>query len=130
MTGSVWGSPWTLPIRMLGFIGWFVGQFVVTTFRVVAFILTPGRQAEPAIVGFAIDELNETEVTLLIALITITPDTLVIAVDRRARRMFVHSVFAARDPEGFRVALRDTHDRLLVGWRARPPIASRAEVSA
>jgi multicomponent Na+:H+ antiporter subunit E len=126
----VWDSPWTLPLRMLGFIGWFVGQFVVTTFRVLAFILTPGRQAEPAIVWFAIDELSETEVTLLIALITITPDTLVIAVDRRARRMFVHSVFAARDPEGFRASLRDTHDRLLVGLRARPPIPSRAGVPA
>jgi multicomponent Na+:H+ antiporter subunit E len=130
MTGSVWGSPWTLPLRMFGFIGWFIGQFVVTTFRVIAFILTPGRQAEPAIVGFGIDELSETEVTLLIALITITPDTLVIAVDRRAGRMFVHSVFAARDPEGFRASLRDTHNRLLVGLRARPPIPSRGEVSA
>ena len=123
MTGSVWESPWTLPLRMLGFIGWFIGQFVVTTFRVVAFILTPGRQAEPAILGFDIDNLSDTEVTLLIALITITPDTLVIAVDRRAGRMFVHSVFAARDPEGFRASLRDTHDRLIVGLRARPAVS-------
>lgn len=123
MTGSAWESPWTLPLRMLGFIGWFIGQFVVTTFRVVAFILTPGRQAEPAILGFDIDELSDTEVTLLIALITITPDTLVIAVDRRAGRMFVHSVFAARDPEGFRASLRDTHDRLIVGLRARPVLS-------
>jgi multicomponent Na+:H+ antiporter subunit E len=129
MTGSVWASPWTLPLRMLGFIGWFIKQFVVTTFRVVAFILTPGRQAEPAILGFDIDELSDTEVTLLIALITITPDTLVIAVDRRARRMFVHSVFAARGPEGFRAALRDTHDRLIMGLRARPAV-SRQGVSA
>ena len=123
MTGSVWESPWTLPLRLVGFIGWFIGQFVVTTFRVVAFILTPGRQAEPAIVGFDIDELSDTEVTLLIALITITPDTLVIAVDRRAGRMFVHSVFAARDPDGFRASLRDTHDRLIVGLRARPAVS-------
>jgi multicomponent Na+:H+ antiporter subunit E len=129
MTGTVWASPWTLPLRMLGFIGWFIGQFVVTTFRVVAFILTPGRQAEPAILGFAIDELSDTEVTLLIALITITPDTLVIAVDRRAGRMFVHSVFAAKDPEGFRAALRDTHDRLIIGLRARP-VALRQGVGA
>lgn len=120
MTGSAWESPWALPVRMVGFIGWFIGQFVVTTFRVVAFILTPGRQAEPAILGFDIDQLSDTEVTLLIALITITPDTLVIAVDRRAGRMFVHSVFAARDPEGFRASLRDTHDRLIFGLRARP----------
>ena len=123
MTGSVWESPWTLPLRLFGFIGWFIGQFVVTTFRVVAFILTPGRQAEPAILGFDIDNLSDTEVTFLIALITITPDTLVIAVDRRAGRMFVHSVFAARDPEGFRASLRDTHDRLIVGLRARPALS-------
>ena len=123
MTGSVWLSPWTLPVRMVGFIGWFVGQFVVTTFRVVAFILTPGRQAEPAILGFDIDQLSDTEVTLLIALITITPDTLVIAVDRREGRMFVHSVFAARDPESFRASLRNTHDRLIVGLRARPAVS-------
>lgn len=129
MTGSWWASPWTLPLRMLGFVGWFIGQFVATTFRVVAFILTPGRQAEPAILGFDIDELSDTEVTLLIALITITPDTLVIAVDRRAGRMFVHSVFAARDPEGFRASLRDTHDRLIVGLRARP-VLSTQEASA
>ena len=122
MTGSAWESPWTLPLRLVGFIGWFIGQFVVTTFRVVAFILTPGRQAEPAILGFDIDQLSDTEVTLLIALITITPDTLVIAVDRRAGRMFVHSVFAARDPEAFRTSLRDTHDRLIVGLRARPAV--------
>ena len=125
MTGSVWESPWTLPLRLFGFIGWFIGQFVVTTFRVVAFILTPGRQAEPAILGFDIDNLSDTEVTLLIALITITPDTLVIAVDRRANRMFVHSVFAARDPEGFRASLRDTHDRLIVGLRPRPALSGQ-----
>lgn len=129
MTGSVWESPWTLPLRLFGFIGWFIGQFVVTTFRVVAFILTPGRQAEPAILGFDIDNLSDTEVTLLIALITITPDTLVIAVDRRAGRMFVHSVFAAKDPEGFRASLRDTHDRLIVGLRARPALSGQGGVA-
>ena len=123
MTGSVWESPWTLPLRLVGFIGWFIGQFVLTTFRVVAFILTPGRQAEPAILGCDIDELSDTEITLLIALITITPDTLVIAVDRRAGRMFVHSVFAARDPEGFRASLHNTHDRLIAGLRARPAVS-------
>ncbi len=130
MSSSVWGSPWTLPLRMLSFLGWFTGQFVVTTFRVLAFIMTPGRAAEPAIVGFAIDELSDTEVTLLIALITITPDTLVIAVDRRAGQMFVHSVFAARDPEGFRASLRDTHDRLIGGLRARPVVASHERSGA
>jgi multicomponent Na+:H+ antiporter subunit E len=125
MNQSLWGSPWTLPLRMLGFFGWFIGQFVVTTFQVVAFIMTPGREAEPAIVRLPLDDLSDTEVTLLLALITITPDTLVIAVDRREGSMFVHGVFASRDPEGFRASLRDTHDRLIFGLRPRPSVSSR-----
>jgi multicomponent Na+:H+ antiporter subunit E len=114
-----WRSPRSLPLRMLGFFGWFVGQFVVTSLRVVALIATPGRKAQPAIVRVNIDELSDTEVTLLIALITITPDTLVLAVNREEGGMFVHGMFGARDPEGFRSSLRDTHDRLVRGLRAR-----------
>ena len=120
MTHSVWGSPWTLPLRMLGFLGWFIGQFVVTSLRVVALIVIPGRQPEPAIVRMAMDDLSDTEVTILLALITITPDTLVLAVDREKGSMFVHGMFVNGDPEGFRASLRAIHDRLIVGVRARP----------
>jgi multicomponent Na+:H+ antiporter subunit E len=130
MKASLWFSPWTLPLRMLGFLGWFIGLFVVTSLRVVALILIPGRKPEPAIVRLGMDELSETEVTLLLALITITPDTLVIAIDREEGSMFVHGMFVNGDPEGFRASLRATHDRLLFGIRARPPIAKRPGVVA
>jgi len=115
---------------MLGFVGWFLGAFVMTSLQVVALILTPGRQAEPAIVRMTIDQLNETEVTILIALITITPDTLVIAVDREEGSMFVHGMFAAGDPEGFRASLRATHDRLLRGIQARPSLTPSTGAAA
>jgi multicomponent Na+:H+ antiporter subunit E len=105
---------------MLGFFGWFLGQFVVTSFQVVALIVIPGRQPEPGIVRLTMDQLTETEVTILIALITITPDTLVIAVDRDEGSLFVHGMFVAGDSEGFRASLRSTHDRLLFGLRLRP----------
>lgn len=113
-------SPWSLPLRLAGFVLWFLGQFVLTSLRVVALIVTPGRQPEPAIVRLKLDRLAESEVTLLIALITITPDTLVIAVDREAGSMFVHGMFGARDPEQFRTALGETQSRLISGVRARP----------
>jgi multicomponent Na+:H+ antiporter subunit E len=115
-------SLWSLPLRLLSFTGWFLGQFVVTSARVSALIMTPGRQPQPGIVRMSIDELSEGELTLLIALITITPDTLVIAVDRGERAMFVHGMFVAGNGDGFRAALRDTHDRLLRGVRARPEV--------
>ena len=125
MMRPVWSSPWGLPLRMLSFLGWFIGQFVVTSLRVVALIVTPGRQPKPGIVRMKLDQLTDTEVTMLIALITITPDTLVIAVDREEGSMFVHGMFVAGDPENFRRALGNTHDRLLAGMRLRPGSTSR-----
>jgi multicomponent Na+:H+ antiporter subunit E len=130
MTGAFWNSPWSLPLRMVGFVGWFVGQFVVTSLQVVALIVTPGKQPEPGIVRFRTDQLSDTEVTLLVVLITITPDTLVIAVDREERSMYVHGMFVAKDAERFRASLRTTHDRLLDGVRARPPANSGQEASS
>lgn len=124
MTGSFWMSRWSLPLRLTGFIGWFLWQFVLTSLQVVGLILTPGKQPKPGIVKMKIDQLSETEVTILIALITITPDTLVIAVDREEGSMFVHGMFVAGDDEGFRKSLRNTHDRLLFGTRARPSVNS------
>ena len=56
---------------------------------------------------------------ILGALITITPDTLVIAVDRDNGSMFVHGLFVAGDGEGFRESLVDVRDRLVRGTRAR-----------
>jgi multicomponent Na+:H+ antiporter subunit E len=130
MTGAFWNSPWSLPLRMLGFVGWFIGQFVLTSLQVVALIVTPGRQPEPGIVRLDTEQLSDTEVTLLVVLITITPDTLVIAVDREEGSMFVHGMFVAKDAERFRSSLRATHDRLLFGVRARPGANSRGEAFA
>jgi len=113
-------SPWSLPLRLLAFMGWYALQFVVTSVQVSALIVTPGRQPKPGIVRLEFDDLSDAELTLLIALITITPDTLVIAVNRDDRSMFVHGMFVAGDADGFRAALRDTHDRLLRGVRRRP----------
>lgn len=121
MTGF-WGSAWSLPLRLLGFIGWFLWQFVFTSVQVVGLILIPGKQPKPAIVRMSIDQLTDTELTILISLITITPDTLVIAVNRENQEMFVHGMFVAGDVQGFQASLRQTHDRLLFGTRANPSV--------
>lgn len=114
-------SPWSLPVRALAFAGWFARQFIVTSVRVSALILTPGRQPQPGIVRVTLDEQSDAELTLLIALITITPDTLVIAIDKEARVMFVHGMFVAGNADGFRAALLETQNRMLRGVRRRPP---------
>ncbi|HEY7854706.1 MAG TPA: Na+/H+ antiporter subunit E [Aquiluna sp.] len=123
-------SPWSLPVRLIGFLGWYLWQFVLTSLQVVALILTPGRQPKPGIVRMSIDGLSDTEVTVLVVLITITPDTLVIAVDRDKDILFVHGMFVDGDSEGFRKSLGQTRDRLLFGVRARPEAERKRGVLA
>ncbi len=125
MTSSLLATTWSLPLRLLAFLAWFLWQFVQTSFQVVGLILTPGRQAEPGIVRMSIDKLSDAEVTILVILITITPDTLVIAIDREKGIMFVHGMFVAGDQERFRASLGATRDRLLFGVRARPDLSLR-----
>lgn len=116
-------SSWSLPLRFASFLGWFIKQFVITSLQVSAMILTPGRQPRPGIVRVDLDELNDTELTLLVALITITPDTLVIALDREQRSMFVHGMFVSGDPEAFRSSILDTERRLVRGVRRRTSVS-------
>lgn len=120
MKSSFWMTPWSLPFRLIGFLGWFFWQFVITSLQVVGLIITPGKQPKPGIVRMSISGLSETEVTILVVLITITPDTLVIAVDREKGEMFVHGMFVDSDAESFRSSLGATRDRLLFGTRFRP----------
>lgn len=112
-------SPWSLPVRAIAFAAWFAWQVVVTSLRVSALIMTPGRQPRPGIVRVPLDDLSDGELTLLVALITITPDTLVLAVDREARLMHVHGMFVNGDPESFRAGLHDTERRMVRGVRPR-----------
>jgi multicomponent Na+:H+ antiporter subunit E len=114
-------TPWGLPVRLLQLAAWFVWRFTVTSLQVSALILTPGRHARPGIVQVALDDMSDAELTLLIAVVTITPDTLVIAVDREARTMLVHGMFVDGDADAFRADLVATQDRLLRGLRWRPP---------
>lgn len=116
-------SPWSLPVRAIAFALWFTGQVVVTSVRVSALIMTPGRQPRPGIVRVPVRQLTDGELTLLVALITITPDTLVLAIDREARVMHVHGMFVDADPEAFRAGVQEMERRMLRGIRLRLPVS-------
>lgn len=116
-------SAWSLPVRAIAFALWFTGQVVVTSVRVSALIMTPGRQPRPGIVRVPVRQLTDGELTLLVALVTITPDTLVLAIDREARVMHVHGMFVDADPEAFRAGVQEMERRMLRGIRLRLPVS-------
>lgn len=112
-------SAWSLPLRALLFGLWYTVQVVMTSARVSALIMTPGRQPRPGIVRVPVRHLSDGELTLLVALITITPDTLVVAIDREAAVMHVHGMFVDGDPESFRRGVQEMELRMLTGLRWR-----------
>ena len=120
-------SPWSLPVRAIGFAAWFTWQVVVTSVRVSALIMMPGRHPRPGIVRVPLDDLGDSELTLLVALVTITPDTLVVAIDREAGVMHVHGMFVDGDAEAFRSSVLDMERRMLRGIRWRPSATRASE---
>lgn len=96
--------------RIVGFALWYTKELVVSNVAVIRDNLTPGQASTPGIVELATHCRTEFEITLLGALITLTPGTLTIGAfttpkDDQGnsagpeRTMFVHGMYASGPDE-------------------------------
>ncbi len=115
----------TWPWRLLAFAGWFAWQVLRTNTAVLRDNLTPGQDSTPGIARFDTRCRTDAEITLLGALITLTPGTLTLGVtasgDRR-RALYVHGMYAPDAPT-LRAELTEMETRMLHAVRregARP----------
>ena len=97
--------------RLLAFAAYFTRELVVANLQVVREVLVPGRLA-PGIAAVPLRSTSDTEVTLIANLVTLTPGTLSLAVQREPRVLYVHGMFAG-DPDEFRRQIADMEDRML-----------------
>ncbi|MGJ7439805.1 Na+/H+ antiporter subunit E [Aquipuribacter sp. MA13-6] len=98
--------------RSLAFAGYFVRLLVVANWEVVSDLLTPGSRLRPGIVALPLRSRSAGEITLLSALITLTPGTLTIDVSDDLDVMYVHGMYAP-DADEFRAELSDLESRML-----------------
>ncbi|TQO20708.1 multicomponent Na+:H+ antiporter subunit E [Rhodoglobus vestalii] len=123
MTWASW--PW----RLLSFCAWFAKELVVANGAVIHDNLTPGQRSTTGIARFPTRCSTDTEITLLAALITLTPGTLTLGTtisdgmnndeaDPGTRVLFVHGMYQVHADE-LRDVLDDMETRLLNALRRK-----------
>ncbi|MGC5628620.1 Na+/H+ antiporter subunit E [Georgenia sp. Z1344] len=116
----------TWPFRIAWFALWYAWQLLISNVAVLKDNLTPGQDSTPGIARLVTRCRTDLEVTLLAALITLTPGTLTIGNERSgpdgSRVLYVHGLYCA-DAEELRAELRDMESHLLHALR-RTGVAS------
>lgn len=123
-TATALSWPW----RWLVFWCWYAWALVTSSEAVIKDLVTPGDQARSGIARVRSNCRTDTEVTLLSALITLTPGTLTLGTRRAgavadeegepdARRLlYVHGLYAD-DADALRVEIHDMERRMLHAMR-------------
>lgn len=88
----------TWPWRLLGFLGWFAWQVVLSNVAVIRDNITPGQDSTPGVLTYETRCRTDLELTTLAALITITPGTLTLGTsparhEGDTRRLHVHGMY-------------------------------------
>ena len=88
------------PLRLIGFAVWFFGQVIRSNTRDTYDILTAHDVSSPLVLRMRTNCRTEVEVALLATLISLTPGTLVLAMNRDpsdgTRTLFVHALYDER----------------------------------
>lgn len=101
---------WRFPL----FLVWFLLEVVRSSGRVLVDIATPGSMATSRVVRLDARSRTDAELTLIAALITLTPGTLTLGtrVEGGERILLVHSMYHAGTDEAL-ADLHDMEDRML-----------------
>ncbi|GIG54989.1 Na+/H+ antiporter subunit E [Demequina activiva] len=111
----------TWPVRLVWFAIWFATRVVISNATVVWDNLTPGQRSDPGVAILPTRCRTDAELTVLAALITLTPGTLTLGTSRAAsddspRDLYVHGMYHP-DAESLRRELRDIEGRMLHAMR-------------
>lgn len=109
----------TWPLRLLAFIGWYLTDWFRYSLRVSRVILSPRITTSPGIVRVPVHSRTDAEITLLASLITITPATLCLSIDRTGHALHVHGMFV-ENRQDFIDSINDLERRFLHGLRRIP----------
>jgi multicomponent Na+:H+ antiporter subunit E len=115
--------------RLLVFSGYFTRELVVANAQVVWDVLTPRSRLAPGVAAVPLRSRTDLEVTLISNLVTLTPGTLSLAVQRDPPVLYVHGMYA-EDVEEFRRSLAEMEARMLGAVRVGGLPAPHAEPGA
>jgi multicomponent Na+:H+ antiporter subunit E len=96
--------------KALNLAAYFVKELVVSNFRVLWDIITPGHISRPGIIGVPLDAASDLEIFLVANLLSLTPGTLSVDVSDDRRTLFVHVMFL-EDVEKTRMEIKQQLER-------------------
>lgn len=110
------------PVRWAGFIAWYIWALITSNVSVIKDNLTPGQDSTPGIARYETRCITDGEVTLLSALITLTPGTLTMGTrveeDSGVRVIYVHALYF-ENPDQVREDTADMEHHMLKAMRRR-----------
>lgn len=95
---------------VIQFFFYFLWELLISNLRVAWEVLTPGWSMTPAIVAIPLDLTQDSAITLLAQLITLTPGTLSIDVSTDKRVLYVHTLYAP-DVDAFRASIKSGFEK-------------------
>lgn len=103
------------PLRLAGFLAYFLKEMVAAQFRVAYDIVTPAHKSSPGIVGIPLDARTDAEITVLACLISLTPGSLSLELSPDRRVLYVHVMFIRGDgPGSVRKDIKNNLERRLL----------------
>lgn len=98
----------------LRFVGFFLVELVLANLRVAWDVLTPKAYRRPGVVAVPLERANDTEITVLANLVTLTPGSLSLDVSEDRGCLYVHAMFVD-DPAKLRAEIKDGFERRVLG---------------
>ncbi len=98
---------------VLGLIGLFLKELVLSVFRVAWLVVRPRQSYRPSFVSFPLTVDRPHEITLLANLITLTPGTLSVDISDDAATLYIHCI-DVEDPDKLREDIAQGFERKIM----------------
>ena len=82
----------TLP-KTINLVAYFLKELVISNFRVLWDVITPGHINRPGIIGVPLTVQTDLEIFVVASLISLTPGTLSVDLSEDRKTLFVHVMF-------------------------------------
>jgi multicomponent Na+:H+ antiporter subunit E len=102
---------------VIALIIFFIVELILANLRMAYYTVMPLNRMRPAVIAVPIEPMNETELTVLANLLTLTPGTLTLDISDDRRIMYVHVMRLYDLEEAKREIKRGFEERVLKGLR-------------
>ncbi|MEF2073189.1 Na+/H+ antiporter subunit E [Consotaella aegiceratis] len=99
--------------RVVSLAVFFLGQLLLSAWRVAMVVLTPKMNLKPGIFAYPLQVETDFQITLLANMITLTPGTLSVDVSEDRSTLYVHALDCS-DPDGARQEIADGFERKIL----------------